>query len=144
MVQKRVRQYREPSRPGEPDKSAWGFCCRCENSGEIMSWLRCRICLHNRCEYCDYSASKMITDSDRPNGSNPLERINDLSGETQLEPEALGSDETVLESDVAKGWEILRSMNTRDRGQNAQVQRPTLMSQLNLLQNLVTVPDIKD
>jgi hypothetical protein len=52
---KSSRVYSEPNRKGETEKSAWGQCCKCENSGAIISWPKCRSCLYKSYQWCEYS-----------------------------------------------------------------------------------------
>lgn len=73
-----------------------------------MSWPRCKIFLYNVVQIVT-TLQRTIADIGN-HRLKPLEKITEFAGGT-LELEALGSDEIVLESDVAKGWEILKSTN---------------------------------
>jgi hypothetical protein len=104
----------------EQDRTSWGQCCKCGNSGEIMSWPRCKRCRHHCCPSCEYELDRTAavdTAEQAGGGSSAASRIdkmNELSGEICLELEALEAVETLTAPQthgVARGWEIIRSLN---------------------------------
>lgn len=114
-LQKKSRVYREPNRKGETEKSAWGRCCECENSGQIMSWPKCRSCLHNRCQLCEYSEESTTFDGEeggeRSAISARFDKMKEFSGEIWLELEALGADETLTSKQSDHVGKVVEALN---------------------------------
>lgn len=112
---KKSRVYREPNRKGETEKSVWGRCCKCENSGAIMSWPKCRSCLHNRCQWCEYSEESTTFDGEeggeRSTISARFDKMKEFSGEIWLELEALGADETLTSKQNDHVGKIVEALN---------------------------------
>ncbi|MCJ1477230.1 hypothetical protein MMC13_005901 [Lambiella insularis] len=116
-IPERKRVYRQPSRRGETEKLEWGYCCQCEQSGNIMSWPKCRHCLHNRCELCEYpehaaagntgEAEKELTASQR------CSKMNEFSGEIGLVLESLRSGILTLQqkNGLGKAWAGIKLLN---------------------------------
>lgn len=107
--------YREPNRKGETEKLAWGRCCKCENSGAIMSWPKCRFCLHNRCGLCEYSEESTTLDGEEGGEgltiSARFDKMKELSGEMELEVEALVAKGALTSQDVSRIVEVLHALN---------------------------------
>jgi hypothetical protein len=104
----------------EQDRTSWGQCCKCGNSGEIMSWPRCKRCRHHCCPSCEYELDRTaaVDTAEQAGGgstaSSRIDKMNELSGEICLELEALEAVETLTAPQthgVARGWEIIRSLN---------------------------------
>lgn len=106
-------------RVGESEKkSTWAHCCQCENNGLIMSWPQCRLCLHNRCDCCEYSEDLSDVDDeraeDRDTSSRRFNKVNEMSGGIGLELEALEIDRslnTQQKNSLKKCWEALKLLN---------------------------------
>lgn len=62
---KNQRVFRMAHRAGESEKSTWAHCCQYENNGLIMSWPQYRLCLHNRCDCCEYSEDLSDAEDER-------------------------------------------------------------------------------
>lgn len=117
-IRAKRRVYRPICHHGEQEQWVWGACCKCELHGNIMTWPKCKHCLHNSCEKCDVSTDKINVDEEERRPSH-VEKMEELLGEFegQLTDMECHSD---LPADASD--EIKNLLNTA-RKLNAQLDR---------------------
>lgn len=105
----RKRVWTAISRRGEDSKYSWGTCCDCEAHGPIMTWPKCRHCLHNSCPTCQLGKTDDPDEEKRDSLEVSMVKVNELFGEIEMNIDPISSKKD-LTAELKK--ELRKAMDT--------------------------------